>query len=67
MVDGSMGDMMSFVWGSPTAVNQWAIATVILVMILGLILVYLNYRMLSELKEMREALNKMNKLLESIG
>jgi len=47
--------------------TQWAIyAAIIVVSILGLISIYLNYMMLSELKQMKTAYDRIEKLLESL-
>lgn len=47
--------------------TQWAIyAAIIVVSILGLISIYLNYMMLSELKQMKSANERIEKLLESL-
>ncbi len=55
--------MMTFT-GSTT---QWSIlALIIAVGILGLILIYLNYMILNELKEMKRTFEKVEKLLESV-
>ncbi|MGP8330000.1 MAG: hypothetical protein ACT6FF_06745 [Methanosarcinaceae archaeon] len=48
--------------------TQYASTTLIVVMILiGLILIYLNYRMLITMQEVNEKLEKVAKLLESLG
>jgi di/tricarboxylate transporter len=48
--------------------TQWAIyALIIVVVILGLISIYLSYMILAELKEMKLALERVGKLLESVG
>ena len=47
--------------------TQWSIyALIIVVSILGLISIYLSYMMLTELKEMKLALERVGKLLESV-
>ncbi len=54
--------MMSFI-----STDQWAIYTLIIVVtILGLISIYLSYMVLSELKEIKLALERVGKLLESV-
>jgi hypothetical protein len=56
--------MMDGVFGAAT---QWPIYTlIIVVVILGLISVYLSYMILAELKEMRLAFEKVEKLLKSV-
>ncbi|VVB85858.1 Uncharacterised protein [uncultured archaeon] len=56
--------MMSLVTDSPT---QWAVyALIIVVAILGLIIIYLSYMILAELKEMRLVFERVEKLLKSV-
>ncbi len=56
--------MMDGVFGVAT---QWPIYTlIIVVVILGLISVYLSYMILAELKEMRLAFERVEKLLKSV-
>ncbi len=56
--------MMDGVFGAAT---QWPIYTlIIVVVILGLISVYLSYMILAELKEMRLAFERVEKLLKSV-
>ena len=61
LMDGMMGQQVS------DTNTQWAIyAAIIVVSILGLISIYLNYMMLSELKQMKSANERIEKLLESL-
>lgn len=56
--------MMPMVFGSNSG---WPIyALIIVVSILGLITIYLNYLILTELKEMKLAFGRVEKLLESV-
>lgn len=56
--------MMDWAFGSTT---QGPIYTLIIVAsILGLISIYLSYMILVELKEMRRAMEKVGKVLESV-
>jgi len=49
------------------ASTQWAIyALIIVVAILGLISIYLSYKILAELKEMRLTLERVEKVLKSV-
>ncbi len=55
--------MMDFT-GSTT---EWSIyALIIVISILGLILIYLSYMILNELKDMKRTFERVEKLLESI-
>ncbi len=59
-----MPSMMDLMFGSTT---DWPTYTlIIVVIILGLISIYLSYSILAELKEIKRALEKMGKLLESV-
>lgn len=59
-MDGMMG------WYSDTA-SQWAYITLIaVIIILGIAVLYLNYMMLSELKDMKRLLERIRKLLETV-
>lgn len=50
-----------------TDLTQYGIyALIIVVSILGLISIYLSYMILAELKEIRAAIEKVGKLLESV-
>ncbi|NJD75586.1 MAG: hypothetical protein FIB08_00630 [Candidatus Methanoperedens sp.] len=56
--------MMDGVFGST---SEWAIYTLIIVVIIfGLISVYLNYMMLTELRDSKKSLERMEKLLKSV-
>ncbi len=56
--------MMDGMFGSA---SDWPIYTlIIVVVILGLISVYLSYMILAELKEMRSAFERVEKLLKSV-
>ncbi len=56
--------MMDGMFGSAV---DWPIYTlIIVVVILGLISVYLSYMILTELKEMRSAFERVEKLLKSV-
>ncbi len=56
--------MMSWVTDAST---QWAIyALIIVVAILGLISIFLSYKILAELKEMRLIFERVEKLLKSV-
>ncbi len=56
--------MMDGVFGAAT---EWPIYTlIIVVVILGLISIYLSYMVLTELKEMRLAFERVEKLLKSV-
>ncbi len=56
--------MMDGVFGAAT---EWPIYTlIIVVVILGLISIYLSYMILMELKEMRLAFERVEKLLKSV-
>ncbi len=59
-----MQTMMDLMFGSAA---QGPIYTlIIVVIIIGLILIYLSYMILSELKEMNRALERVRKVLESV-
>jgi hypothetical protein len=59
-----MPTMMDLMFCSTT---EWPIYTlIIVVVILGLISIYLSYSILAELKEMKRALERVGKLLESV-
>lgn len=56
--------MMDAMFGSAT---EWPIYTlIIVVVILGLISIYLSYMILEELKEMRLAFERVERLLKSV-
>ncbi|HIH44497.1 MAG TPA: hypothetical protein HA257_05320 [Candidatus Methanoperedenaceae archaeon] len=47
--------------------SQWAYITLIaVIIILGMAVLYLNYMMLSELKDMKRLLERIRKLLETV-
>ncbi len=56
-----MSQMMDWVGGSST---EWTL--IIVVAILGLISIYLSYMILAELKEMRLAFERVEKLLKTV-
>jgi hypothetical protein len=61
--------MMDEMFGAagPSAAMQWSIYTLIIVIIiLGLIIIYLGYMVLSEIKSMRGTFERVEKLLETL-
>ncbi len=56
--------MMDNMFGST---SQWPVYTfIIVVVIFGLISVYLNYMMLTELRDSKKSLERLEKLLKSV-
>lgn len=61
--------MMDEIFGAAgqSAALQWSIYTlIIVVVILGLIIIYLGYMVLSELKSMKNTFERVEKLLETL-
>ncbi|MCZ7383546.1 MAG: hypothetical protein O8C63_02225 [Candidatus Methanoperedens sp.] len=59
-----MPTMMDLMFGSTTEGPIYTL--IIVVVILGLISIYLSYKILAELKEMKLAVERVGKLLESV-
>jgi hypothetical protein len=58
---------MQMMPGLSDSSTGWAVyALIIVVSIIGLISIYLSYMILSELKEMNRALERVRKVLESV-
>jgi hypothetical protein len=61
--------MMDEMFGAigQSAATQWSVYTlIIVVIILGLIIIYLGYMILSELKSMKSTFERVEKLLETL-
>ena len=59
-----MRDFMEEMLGSNTESSIYTL--IVVVSILGLISIYFSYTILSELKEMKQSMNRVEKLLESV-
>ena len=58
--------MQMMPWLSDSGAEGAVYALIITVIVLGLISIYLSYMILAELKEMKRALERVGKLLESV-
>lgn len=58
--------MQMMPWLTDSSTESAVYALIITVIVLGLISIYLSYMILAELKEMKRALERVGKLLESV-